>query len=77
MKRLTVKEAAERIGISTSLMYALLERRKVRHERHGLGRGIYLITEEAVEEYRKSREVGVGESPTAEALTHIRRSPVG
>jgi excisionase family DNA binding protein len=70
---LSVKQAAERIGISVSLTYALLEGRKIRHERHGLGRGRYVITAEAIEEYRKGREVGVGESPTSEVLTHIRR----
>ena len=70
---LSVKQAADRIGISVSLTYTLLVERKIRHERHGLGRGRYVITEEAIEEYRRSREEGVGESPTSEALTHIRR----
>ena len=71
--KLSVRQAAERIGISVSLTYALLVRKMIRHERHGLGRGRYVITAEAIEEYRRSRAVGAGESPTAEALTHFRR----
>jgi excisionase family DNA binding protein len=75
---LSVRQAAERIGISVSLMYALLEGKKIRHERHGLGRGKYVITEEALEEYRRKREVGVdGERPEPPAtprltLNHLR-----
>jgi excisionase family DNA binding protein len=72
--KLSVKQAAERIGISVSLTYALLERKMIRHERHGIGRGRYVITEEAVEEYRRSREVGAGEAPAP--LRHI-RAPAG
>jgi excisionase family DNA binding protein len=68
MKKYYVKEAAQAIGVSTSLMYLLLEKRRIRHERHGIGRGRYVITEEALEEYRKAREVGVaiGDEPVAE-----------
>lgn len=57
MKLLTVKEAAEQIGISAALVYALIARRKIRHERHGLGRGTIKIPEDAIEEYRKSATV--------------------
>lgn len=54
---LTVKAAAERLGISAALVYALCSRRRIRHERHGLGRGKILIPEEALGEYRQSRTV--------------------
>lgn len=50
---LTVTKAAERLGISPALVYALCAARKIRHERHGLGRGKIIITDEALEEYRK------------------------
>ena len=55
---LTVKQAAAQLGISPALVYALVERRKIRHERHGLGRGTIRIPETALDEYRRSREFG-------------------
>jgi excisionase family DNA binding protein len=51
---LTVKEAAERLGVSPGLVYALVRTGKIRHERHGTGRGTIRITEEALEEYRRA-----------------------
>lgn len=74
---LTVKEAASRLGVSPALVYALLERRRIRHERHGLGRGVIRIPEDALEEYRRTREVGTVErAPTHESrrikLKHLR-----
>lgn len=50
---LTVKQAAERLGISQSLVYGLVAAGKIRHERHGLGRGTIRIPEDALEEYRR------------------------
>lgn len=72
-KALTVREAAERLGLSPSLIYALCHRRQLRHERHGLGRGKILIPEDALEEYRRQRTVGVeaGAVEPAPALKHI------
>ncbi|MFL5330889.1 MAG: excisionase family DNA-binding protein [Gemmataceae bacterium] len=52
MKRYTVPEAANELGISTSLVYALLAARKLRHERIDLGRGRGLIPADALDEYR-------------------------
>lgn len=51
---LTVKQAAERLRISPALLYALCAAGKIRHERHGLGRGTIRITQEALDEYRKT-----------------------
>jgi excisionase family DNA binding protein len=53
---MTVKQAAQELGISLSLVYALLAAGKIRHERHGLGRGTIRIPREALDEYRKSVE---------------------
>jgi excisionase family DNA binding protein len=50
---LSVKQAAERLGVSAKLVYALCARGKIAHERHGLGRGTIRITEEALEECRE------------------------
>lgn len=68
MKPLTVKEAAERLGISPGLMYALVAARKVRHERHGVGRGRIKIPEDALDEYRRRQTVEAVAAPTAPAV---------
>lgn len=49
--RLTVKQAAELAGVSASLIYNLCAAKKIRHERHGMGRGRILIPEDALAEY--------------------------
>jgi excisionase family DNA binding protein len=54
---MTVQEAAERLGVSVSLVYSLCARRLLRHERHGLGRGVIRIPEDAIDEYRRSATV--------------------
>jgi excisionase family DNA binding protein len=54
---LTVKLAAERLGVSPALVYALCARGEIRHERHGLGRGVIRIAEQALDDYRRGREV--------------------
>lgn len=54
MALLTVKQAAKRLGVSQALVYALCEQKRIRHERHGLGRGTIRIPEDALDEYRKS-----------------------
>ena len=56
---LTVKQAAQKLGLSQALIYALVSARRIRHERHGLGRGAIRIPDEALEEYRERCTVGV------------------
>jgi excisionase family DNA binding protein len=58
MRSLSVAEAAKELGISAGTVYALCANRKLRHERHGLGRGRIKIPEDALEEYRRSVTVG-------------------
>jgi excisionase family DNA binding protein len=58
---LTVKQAAAQLGLSTSLVYALCGSKRLRHERHGLGRGKILIPEDAIEEYRRSVTVAMAQ----------------
>jgi excisionase family DNA binding protein len=65
MSSLSVKQAAERLGVSTKLVYALCASRRLRHERHGLGRGRIKIPQDALEEYRRSVTVGVGREAAA------------
>jgi excisionase family DNA binding protein len=68
---LSVKAAAKELGISLSLMYGLCAAGKIRHERHGLGRGVIRIPAEALEEYRKLCVVEAGLS-AAPILVHIK-----
>lgn len=66
---LSVKQTAKELGISQSLVYGLCAVGKIRHERHGLGRGTIRIPREALDEYRKRAEA----TPKAEivGLKHI------
>jgi len=66
MTLLTVRAAAERLGVSTALVYALCAARKIRHERHGLRRGRIKIPEDALEEYRQQQTVPTSEGPRRE-----------
>lgn len=59
-KLLTVSEAAEAMHLSESTVRALCSSRKLRHERHGVGRGKILIPDDAIEEYRASVTVRAG-----------------
>ena len=60
---MTVRQAAERLGISPSLVYALCKEGKMRHERHGLRRGTIRVTDEALEEYRRAASRPEKETP--------------
>jgi excisionase family DNA binding protein len=51
---MTVKEAAEALGLSVATVYQLIADCKIRHERHGAGRGTIRLTIEALDEYRES-----------------------
>jgi excisionase family DNA binding protein len=52
---LSVKQAAEKLGVSAKLVYSLCAGGKIVHERHGLGRGTIRIAEE--ERSRLDRQV--------------------
>jgi excisionase family DNA binding protein len=58
MKTYSVAEAAQELGVSPGLVYGLCSRRRLRHERHGRGRGTIRIPEDAIEEYRRGVTVG-------------------
>jgi len=64
----TIAATARVLGISSSLVYGLCKVGKIRHERHGLGRGTIRISPEALDEYRKAAEV----KPAAPVLMHIK-----
>jgi excisionase family DNA binding protein len=48
---LTVKQAAERLGVKPSTIYDLVTGRKIRFARIGNGRGRIRISEDAIDEY--------------------------
>jgi excisionase family DNA binding protein len=73
---LSVKQAAERLGVSTKLVYALCAGGKIVHERHGLGRGTIRISEEALETYRQRARVEHG-ATTPAPLKHLNPPPQG
>jgi excisionase family DNA binding protein len=70
----TVKQAAERLGVSESLVYALCANRMLRHVRVGIRRGRIQIPPDAVDEYLAGRTVEAGGTPTSAGLafTHPR-----
>jgi excisionase family DNA binding protein len=55
----TIKQAAEKLNVSPSLVYALCKGGRIRHERCGLKRGTIRISDEALEEYRRAAQVTV------------------
>ena len=69
---LTVKQAAERLGVSSSLVYALIAARRIDHYRCGVGRGTIRIEETALEGVR--RTILAGEANQGLTLKHIRAS---
>ena len=58
---LTITAVAERLGVSAQTVYGLCAARLLRHTRVGRGRGVIRISEEALAEYLRSREVGAGD----------------
>lgn len=54
---LTVKQVAERLGVSPSLIYVLVSKKQLGHVRIGNGRGILRIPEEALTAYLERQTV--------------------
>ena len=74
---LTVKQVAERLTVSASCIYQLVETGRLSHHRIGVGRGAIRFTEEDVDEFlAQSREEMRTESPPASPprrkLKHLR-----
>jgi excisionase family DNA binding protein len=76
MKLLTVALAAEAMSLSETTVRALCARRKLRHERHGVGRGKILIPVDAIEEYRRGVTVVVVEAGGVARPKHRPRRPL-
>ncbi len=74
---LTVKDVAQRLNVSQSCIYQLVETGKIPNHRIGVGRGAIRFTEDDITEYlQKVREqAGSGGSPRPVArrkLKHIK-----
>jgi excisionase family DNA binding protein len=73
----TVRQAAQRLEVSISTVYALVASGKLRCSRIGLGRGVIRISEEQLVEYLRAAELVVAPPPAPPAgpgpkLKHIR-----
>ena len=71
MKLLSVREAAAELRLSSNTVYGLCKSRKLRHERHGQGRGKILVPEDAIAEYRRSVTVGAAAPAPRAKLRHL------
>ena len=65
LKLLSVGEAATALNLSVHTVRGLVAKRKIRHERHGLGRGVIRIPSDAIDEYRASVTVRAAEEHPA------------
>ena len=74
MTRLSVKQAAERVGVSESMIYQWCHERRLAHLRLGTGgrRGKILIEEADLDAFVNAQRVEAGEASTAPALKHIK-----
>jgi excisionase family DNA binding protein len=72
MKMFTVAEAAAELGVSPSLVYVLCSRKRIRHQRHGVGRGKIVIPEDALDEYRQRQTVSVEEAAAGGSLPPLK-----
>jgi excisionase family DNA binding protein len=68
---MTVKEAAEALDLSIATVYQLCALRKIRHERHGAGRGTIRISPEAIDEYRDSVTVAPVQREPGRRYKHL------
>lgn len=74
---LTVKQVAEKLGVSPTTVYGLCQRRKLRHARVGLGRGAIRIEEKDLQCYLQEAMAGpegAQPSPPTERFKHLRVS---
>lgn len=73
---LTVKQVAQRLNVSQSCIYQLVETGKIPHHRIGLGRGAIRFTESNIESFLgDSEHQASGERakprPTRQKLKHL------
>jgi excisionase family DNA binding protein len=69
---LTVRQLAERLGVSPSTVYSLVEGGLISCYRVGKGRGTIRFTEAHVAEFLRDREVRAGAARPGQRFTHGR-----
>ena len=70
-----VREAAERLEVSVSTVYAMVARGKLRCSRVGVGRGVIRISEDQLAEYLRANEPSEAQPPSNRTpLKHLRLS---
>ena len=76
---LSVKQTAELLGISVSLVYDLCKAGVLRHSRHGRPgkRGCIRVSQEAIAAYLKEREVGMEKPPPALQKVQLKNLSLG
>ena len=60
---LKVKQVAERLNVSSSIVYALIDGGALKCNRIGLGRGTIRVSEDALREYLQRNEQGGASIP--------------
>jgi excisionase family DNA binding protein len=73
-KLLTIAEVAEALSLSESTVRGLCSSRKLRHERHGAGRGTIRIPPDALDQYRAAVTVSPAREETPEPEPTRRRA---
>lgn len=69
---MTVRDVAERLEISVSLVYRLIEIGKLRCTRHGLKRGVIRVSDEQLADYLATAERGPRQAPPEPAPRRLR-----
>jgi excisionase family DNA binding protein len=72
MGMLSVREAADRLGIAVSTLYDLVRQRRINHHRVGTGRGRILFSEQDLSAYLASCKVEAESLPQSFRFTHSR-----
>lgn len=73
---LTVKQVAQRLNVSQSCIYQLVETGRIPHHRIGLGRGAIRFTEDDLADYlagiREQTEIRPSATPSRRKLKHLK-----
>jgi excisionase family DNA binding protein len=71
----TVRQVAERLGVSRAIVYQLCAQKKLAHVRVGVGRGTIRIREQDLDDYLRGATVRPEDarpSPPREKFKHLR-----
>lgn len=69
---LTVKEVAERLKVSASCIYQLVESGRLAHHRIGIGRGAIRFSENDLDEFLKKSREQARQSKSSSAKPHAK-----